>query len=32
MIGIIISMILPKKKSYNKDEPNKPNTGEFIYR
>jgi hypothetical protein len=30
MIGIIISMILPKKKSYNKDEPNKPNTGIYL--
>ena len=30
MIGIIISMILPKKKSINKDEPNKPNTGIYL--
>ncbi|MCH7516482.1 MAG: sulfite exporter TauE/SafE family protein [Bacteroidetes bacterium] len=30
MIGIIISMILPKKKSNNKDEPNKPNTGIYL--
>jgi len=30
MIGIIISMILPKKKSNDKDEPNKPNTGIYL--
>jgi uncharacterized membrane protein YfcA len=30
MIGIIISMILPKKKSNNNDEPNKPNAGIYL--
>ncbi len=30
MIGIVISMILPKKKSNNQDEPNKPNTGIYL--
>ena len=30
MIGIIISMILPKKKSNDKNEPNKPNTGIYL--
>lgn len=30
MIGIIISMILPKNKSKTKDEPNKPNTGIYL--
>ena len=30
MIGIVISMILPKKKANNKDEPNKPSTGIYL--
>ncbi|MGB5847127.1 MAG: sulfite exporter TauE/SafE family protein [Ignavibacteriaceae bacterium] len=30
MIGVVISMILPKKKTNNKDEPKKPNTGIYL--
>ena len=30
MIGIVISMILTRKKSNNKDEPKKPNTGIYL--
>ena len=30
MIGIVISMILPKKKTNNNDEPNKPNAGIYL--
>jgi uncharacterized membrane protein YfcA len=30
MIGIVISMILPKKETNHKDEPSKPNTGIYL--
>ena len=30
MIGIVISMILPRNKTNNKDEPIKPNTGIYL--
>jgi uncharacterized membrane protein YfcA len=30
MIGVVITMILPKKKTDNKDEPTKPNAGIYL--